>query len=246
MIRGQNAIVTGAKGGIGRETVRLLAESGVNVWACMRNKDDAFDAFADKLCAENDVNIEPVYFDMSNEPEIKESIKFIIQQKKPIDILINNAGVAHGALLQMTSMQTMKSVFEINFFSQILIIQMVSRVMMRQKSGSIVNISSVAGLDGDAGYTAYGSSKAALAFATRTIAKELAPYNIRVNAVAPGLTQTHMMELMEADAKSGMLSDAAMKRAGLPQEIAEAIVYLASEKASFITGQILRVDGGLK
>ena len=191
------------------------------------------------------MRITPVYFDLSDEASIKEGMKFILKEKKPIDILVNNAGMAHGALLQMTSMPVLKDVFQVNFFSQILITQAISRVMMRQRSGSIINISSVAGLDGNQGYTAYGSSKAALALATRTIAKELAPYNIRVNAVAPGLVETHMMDLMEKNAKESMIGTAAMNRPGRPEEIAQMILFLADEKSSFVTGQILRVDGGL-
>ena len=245
MLTGKHAVVTGAKGGIGKETVRLLAENGADIWACMRSQDEEFDLFAQTLSEKNKVRITPVYFDLSDEASIKEGMKFILKEKKPIDILVNNAGMAHGALLQMTSMPVLKDVFQVNFFSQILSTQAISRVMMRQRSGSIINISSVAGLDGNQGYTAYGSSKAALALATRTIAKELAPYNIRVNAVAPGLVETHMMDLMEKNAKESMIGTAAMNRPGRPEEIAQMILFLADEKSSFVTGQILRVDGGL-
>lgn len=245
MNQGKNAIVTGAKGGIGRAIIELFAEKGINIWACMRADDKSFNEFAASLCEKYGIWIKPVFFDLENENEIKSAIKNIFLEKKPIDILINNAGVAHGALLQMTTIKTIKDVFQINFFSQILLIQLVSRIMMRQKSGAIVNLSSVAGLDGDPGYVAYGSSKAAVAFATRSLAKELAEYNIRINAVAPGLVKTHMMDLMEDGAKNGMITGSSMKRPGNPKEIADAIFYLASDSASFINGQILRVDGGL-
>lgn len=245
MAERKNAIVTGANGGIGRATLEVFAKNGINIWACMRKEDSSFLNFAKELCEKYNVWIKPVYFDLRDNNITTSAIKRIITQKQSVDILVNNAGVAHGAILQMMPIQTLRDVFEINFFSQMLIIQLVSHIMMRQKKGSIVNLSSVAGLDGDPGYVAYGSSKAAIAFATRSLSKELAGYNIRVNAVAPGLIKTHMMELMEGGARQGMLTNASMKRLGLPREIAEAIFYLASENASFITGQILRVDGGL-
>ena len=116
---------------------------------------------------------------------------------------------------------------------------------MRQKSGTIINLASVAGIDGDPGYTAYGSSKAAVAFTTKVLSKELAPYGIRVNAVAPGLIETRMMEAMENSAREEMIQDSSLKRVGRPEEVADTIVFLASEKSSYITGQVLRIDGGM-
>lgn len=244
LLKGMNAIITGSNGGIGRATVELFAQNGANIWACMRNENlEAEKYFAD-LSDKYNVWIKPAYFDMANEGDTKIAIKEILNDKKAIDILVNNAGIAHGGFLQMTSLSTIHDVFSVNFFSQILIMQLVSRAMIHQKSGAIVNISSVAGLDGDAGYVAYGSSKAALVFATKSISKELSPLGIRVNAVAPGLTKTRMMDMMEQDARADVFARTSMQRAAEPKEIANAIMFLASEQASFVTGQILRVDGG--
>jgi len=240
-----NAIITGARTGIGRATVEKFASKGINIWACARCKDESFEKEMRKLQEQYHVVIKPVYFDLENEDEIKIALKKVIAEKESIDILVNNAGIPHGALLFMTSMKDLRKVFEINFFSQVLITQMVSKVMVRQKSGSIVNLASVAGLDGDAGYTAYGSSKAAMAFFTKVISEELAKDGVRVNAVAPGLIETKMMDCMEENARKQMIEGADLKRFGKPEEIANAIYYLASEEASFITGQTLRVDGGL-
>lgn len=240
-----NAIVTGARTGIGRATVEIYAKNGINVWACAHKKDVAFEQDMESLSLKYGVWIKPRYFDLEDEEEIKSEIKKIISEKESIDILVNNAGIPHGALLTMTTMKELRKVFEINFFSQVLITQMVSRIMIRQKSGIVVNIASVAGLDGDEGYTAYGASKASMAFFTKVASKELAEYGIRVNCIAPGLTETRMMDCMEEGARNSMLYRASLKRAGKVEEIASAIYFLSSESASFITGQVIRVDGGL-
>lgn len=245
MLNGKNAVVTGARTGIGRAIVEKFASEGVNVWACAHKPNEAFELDMKQISDKYVVWIKPIYFDLESEDEVKEAMKSILKEKKSLDILVNNAGIPHGALLQMTSMKDIKRVFEINFFSQVLIMQMISKIMMRQKSGVIVNVSSVAGIVGDPGYTAYGSSKAAMAFTTKVISKELAQYGIRVNAVAPGLIETHMMEKMEENARASMIQGASLKRFGQPEEIANTICFLASDEASFITGQIIRADGGL-
>ena len=241
----RNVIITGTRTGIGRATVEKFASKGANVWACARKYDEAFEADMQSIADKYGVWVKPIYFDLQNEDEIKAGIKQIISEKKQIDVLVNNAGVPHGALLFMTSMKELRNIFEVNFFSQVLVTQMIAKVMMRQKAGVIVNLASVAGLDGDAGYTAYGSSKAAMAFFTKVISQELAVHGIRVNAVAPGLIETKMMDAMEENARKGMINGASLNRPGKVEEIADAIYYLSSEEASFITGQVIRVDGGL-
>ncbi len=245
MLKGKNAIITGARRGIGRAAVQIFAENGANIWACARKKEMDFESDMKRLAEENGVWIQPIYFELTEEEQIKTAIKEIISEKKKIDILANIAGIAYGGLLSMTSMEVIRQVFEVNFFSQILIMQLISRYMTRQKSGSIINVSSVAGMDSEAGYTAYGSSKAALAFATKTISCELAKVGIRVNAVAPGLLDTDMGACIESGAKARMMEACSMERLGTSEEVARVIAFLASEQASFITGQVIRVDGGM-
>jgi 3-oxoacyl-[acyl-carrier protein] reductase len=163
-----------------------------------------------------------------------------------IDVLVNNAGiVSKNALFMMTPIDTIREVFEVNFFGQMLVTQFAARVMSRQKRGSIVNVSSIAALDGDPGQLEYVASKAALIGATKKLAKELAPSGIRVNAVAPGITETGMLSRMSIDVKEKILNKSDMKRVAAPADIAQAILFLASDLSSYITGQILRVDGGM-
>lgn len=241
----KNVIITGSRRGIGNACLEKFASNGFNIWACARNQDDLFELQLDSIRKMYGVDIEAVYFDLTDEAARKNALKKIIMSGRQIDALVNCAGVSHGGLIQMTSMDDIRKIFEINFFAQIALMQQILRPMSRQRTGSIVNLCSIAGIRGEAGYIAYGSSKAALAFATRCAAQEMAPYNVRVNGVAPGLTDTDMAGEMECKAKKKMVDASAMKRLGQPQEIADLVFYLCSEQASFITGQIIRIDGGM-
>lgn len=238
-------MITGCNRGIGKEAVCLFAEHGYNLICCIRKENEEFSALVSELKDRSQVNVEILYFDMTDEESIKEALKPVLKERRQIDVLINNAGIATGGFLQMTSMKQLKEVFQINYFSHVLITQLITKLMMRQKSGCVINMGSVAGLDNFAGYTAYGASKAAMMAFTRTIARELAPYNIRVNAIAPGLTDTGMAGQMEEKAWKEMVERTDMNRLGEPNEIAQMMLFLASDKASFITGQVYRVDGGM-
>ena len=246
LLKNKNAVVTGCNRGIGKEIVRVFAENGANIWACVREESGTFSKYINNLEQKHSVSINPVYFDLSDEEQIKTGVKTIKETKEPVDIMVNNAGAIFTALFQMTSMKKLKEMFEINYFSQMLLTQYISRIMMRQKSGSIINISSSAAIEGNEGRTGYASAKAAMITSTKVLAKELAPYNIRVNAVAPGLTQTEMMESSTPeDALRETLTRICMKRVGQPEEIANSVLFLASDLSSYMTSQVLRVDGGM-
>ena len=202
--------------------------------------------YVEWVIAETGVKIIPVYFDLEDTEQIKEGVKTIRSTKESIDILVNNAGVIHTSLFQMTSIDKMREIFELNLFSQMLLTQQISKIMMRQKSGSIINLSSSAAIEANEGRTAYATSKSALITSTQVLSKELAVCGIRVNAIAPGLTQTDMMvESTPEDILENTLQRISMRRVGRPEEIAKTALFLASDMSSYITGQVLRVDGGM-
>ena len=245
LLKQKTAVITGCNRGIGKATLETFAKNGANIFACVRKESDEFTDVMTKLTAKTGISITPVYFDFAESEQVKAGIKTIISFKKQIDILVNNAGVASGSLFQMTSLQDLKQLFEINFFSQLLFTQGISRYMSRFKTGSIINIGSTAGFIGNAGMTSYGSSKAALMFSTKTMATELGVMNIRVNAIAPSITKTDMSDQMEEKIRNKHLETSALKRTADPIEVANVALFLASDLSSFVTGQILRVDGGL-
>ncbi len=244
MLQGKNAVITGARRGIGRAAVERFTSYGANVWACVRTPDADFEAEMAALAERYGVWIRPVCFDLTNGEAMRTGVKQILAEKLPVDILVNCAGVPHGGTLFTTSVDKLHEIFEIDFFAQIALMQYFGKYMLRRRRGSIVNVASVGGLEHEPGYLAYGSSKAALIWATRSCAKELAPHGIRVNAVAPGLAETRMGRYRTPEELEKVLQRTPIGRMAEPEEIAEAIAFLASDHASYITGEIMRVDGG--
>lgn len=243
-LEGKNAIITGASRGIGRATLELFAESGANIWACARTQNDEYEAILKSLANDNGVWIKPVYFDLGDEQYVDQAVKGIIKEKIPIDILVNNAGVSYGTALSMMPIVKIKELFNVNYFAQLQMIQLVAKTMMRKKNGSIINIGSVSGLEVYIGNLAYGSSKAAVMYATKLLAKEYAPYGIRINAVAPGTVHTDMDDTRTEKQMEEIINRTALKRTAQPDEIAKVIRFLASDEASYITGSVMVVDGG--
>jgi 3-oxoacyl-[acyl-carrier protein] reductase len=246
LLKGKTAVLTGCNRGIGKAILEVFAKNGVSIWACVRQLDDDFINLAKCVEGDHEVKITPVPFDLADEEQVKEGIKTIRSAKEPVDILVNNAGVIFTALFQMTSVAKMKEIFEINYFSQILLTQSITKIMVRQKAGNIINISSSAAIEGNEGRTAYAASKAAIIASTKVMAKELAMYNIRVNAIAPGLTETDMMQdSTSKEALEYTLQRICMRRIGTPEEIANVALFLSSDLSTYMTGQVLRVDGGM-
>ncbi|KAF6625388.1 SDR family oxidoreductase [Paenibacillus sp. EKM208P] len=245
LLKGKNAVITGCLRGIGKTTMELFAENGANIWACCQEKNEEFEAHILELSSRHGVVITPVYFDLMDSEQIKKAMKSILGSKMSIDVLVNIAGMTFNSLFSMTSIEKMKQVFEIDFFSQMLITQYITKSMVKQKSGSVINISSVAAIDGNRGQVAYSSAKAAFIGATKTLAIELGDYGIRVNAIAPGVIQTDMTNELASKDLHILTEKTNFKRSGNPLEVANVLLFLASDLSSYMTGQVLRVDGGM-
>lgn len=246
MLKGKNAIITGALQGIGKQTVELFAANGANVWACAQTHNQEFEAFCSDLANQYDVWVKPIYFDLTNSEEVKAAVRSIQAEKLSVDVLVNVAGIAKDALFNMVSMETMKLVFEINFFSQIFLSQFVTKLMLKNGRGSIIFVSSISAIDGNVGQLAYGASKAALIGAMKTMSKELASKGIRVNAVAPGVIDTEMNKIVPREFIEDKLKSMKLKRLGEAKEVASVLAFLASDLSDYITGQVIRIDGGIK
>ncbi|GBO47593.1 SDR family NAD(P)-dependent oxidoreductase [Pectobacterium versatile] len=245
LLAGKNAVITGCLQGIGRATLEAFAREGASVFACCQTEDAAFNGYLIDLSEKYRVEIIPVYFDFLDEDEIKKGVAVIQKSKKPIDILVNVAGITLDAFFHMITMEQMKKTFAVNFFSQMFFTQYITKLMLRQKKGSVINVSSISALDGNPGQLSYSASKAALIAATKTLSAELAPQGIRVNAVAPGVIQTAMTANLPQEVVDRQMARCELKRLGLPEEVAKAILYLASDASSYITGQVVRIDGGM-
>lgn len=241
--RGKNVFITGTRREIGRELVRAFAMRGASIYAHARKASEEFEAHNAELAQNYGVTIRPVYFDMTDENAMKAAVQEIMKEMSP-HILINNAGLQHGGFFMLTPLKKVRELFEVNLFSQMRLTQLFVKPMLLRQAGAIVNVASISGLDMKPGNSAYGVSKAALIAWTKVLATELGSSGIRVNAVAPGLTDTDGGNLMEAKARAAMLEASALKRMGTVDEIAQVVCFLAADEASFVNGQIIRVDGG--
>jgi len=246
LLKNKTAVVTGCNKGIGKKILEVFSENRATVFACVRNIDEEFKSFSNELTKKFNNQIIPIQFQLNDESKIKESANNILALNKPIDILVNNAAIIHTAIFQMTSIKKLKEVFEINFFSQTIFTQYILKSMIKNKKGSIVYISSSSALDGNEGRSAYSSSKSAIIAQAKVLSRELGVHNIRVNSIAPGLTNTDMMkENHKKEIISDVLSRTSLRRIADPEEIANVVLLLSSDLTSYITGQNIRVDGGM-
>lgn len=242
-LQGKWIFISGSRRGIGRACVSAFARRGASIIAHARKRDDDFENDMRKEAICNNVDIRTIYFDMAAEEAMKSEIKNLLMEIKP-DCLVNNAVMQHGGFFILTRIEDIEKVFETNLFAQMRLTQLLLKPMLARKAGSIINIASVSGIDMRPGHSAYGVSKAALIAWTKVLAAETGTYNVRVNAIAPGLTDTDGGALTEEKAKNALLAASAMHRMGQPQEIAEVACFLASDASSFINGEVIRVDGG--
>ncbi|MGE0078220.1 MAG: SDR family NAD(P)-dependent oxidoreductase [Bacteroidales bacterium] len=237
-------LVTGAARGIGRAISEKYAEEGAIVYANDINTED-MNQWAAECSYKYQTIVKPICFDICDFAAVKESVIHIKNETGRIDVLANNAGIVSYELLGMIDFNLLRKMFEVNVISMINLIQLVSRIMVRQKDGSIINMASVVGVSGAKGQLSYSATKGAVISITKSASKELSEHNIRVNAIAPGMVATErlkkIMELKFEDRKN----DIGLGRLALPEEIADAFSFFASDRSKYITGQILTIDGGL-
>ena len=239
------AFVTGANRGIGKEIITSFVRKKYNVICSVRNKTKEFENYVSKLNISKDQFIKIFEFDLDDHDQVKKSIQSLYKEKIIVDVLVNNAGKADGGLFEMTPINKIKEIFETNFFSQLHLTQLLLRLIKKSKSGSIINIGSVSGIIGEHGTISYGSSKSALMFSTKVMANELSRYNIRVNCIAPSVTNTEMANEMDNNAMHNLIEKSFLKRQCTSQEVSNLVLFLCSEKSNYINGQILRIDGGM-
>jgi 3-oxoacyl-[acyl-carrier protein] reductase len=242
LLKNKVALVTGASRGIGRSIAKHYALHGAIVYANARTE-GSLDGLIDEARELYGTTIHPLYFDVTDTATVKTKIMSIKKTEGQIDAVVNNAGIMKDALIGMIPSDTMREVFEVNVFAVMEIVQLAARLMMKQESGSIINLASIVGQQGNKGQLVYSASKGAVAALTKSAAKELARYNIRVNAVAPGMIDTEMLRSIGVEWVSERIAGISAGRLGTPDEVADTCVFLASDLARYVTGQILGVDG---
>lgn len=242
-LEGKVAIVTGGAQGIGKSIATQLALAGANVVIADVMEEKA-KSTAQEISQSGNEAIS-IGVDVSSLSSVEEIVKKTLDKFGRIDILVNNAGVTRDALVMRMKEEDWDLVLDINLKGAFNCIKIVSPVMMKQKSGKIVNIASIVGISGNAGQANYSASKGGLIALTKTCAKELASRQINVNAVAPGFIQTSMTERLPAQVKEKLSSQIPLGKIGKPEDVASAVLFLVSEKSSYITGEVIKVDGGM-
>ena len=245
ILRAKNILITGCNRGIGMSMLQVCASHGANVWANARQYNADFENYCFEMSKKYCVNVTPVYFDLASKQEILSAVKSIKNSEYPINGLINNAGITHNALFQMSTEANIRENLDVNFVGPFILTQYITKLMVRNGGGAIVSIASSAAFDANAGRAAYGASKAALLTATKALSRELGGAKVRANTIAPGITQTDMLASMSEETIKQTGESTALGRCGRPDEIASVAAFLISDLSSYITGQTLRVDGGM-
>lgn len=240
----KTAIVTGGSRGIGAAIVKSLAADGFDVAIIYQGSVDRANALADEVAATG-VKAKAYQCDVSSLKAVEEMMAAVIADFGSIDALVNNAGKTKDGLIMRMSEEDFDSIINTNLKGTFNCVKAVTPIMMKARKGTIVNISSVVGITGNAGQANYAASKAGILGLTKSAAKELASRGITVNAIAPGYVRTDMTEVLSDKVKEAILGQIPLKRCAEPEEIANVVSFLCSEKASYITGQTLSVDGGM-
>ncbi|WP_419893705.1 3-oxoacyl-[acyl-carrier-protein] reductase [Oceanobacillus kimchii] len=244
MLQGKNAIVTGASRGIGRSIALELAKQGANVVVNYAGSEAKAEEVVQEAISFG-VRSFKVQTDISKESEVKEMMKSVTNELGSIDILVNNAGITKDNLLMRMKEDEFDQVVQTNLKGTFLCTKAVTRQMMKQKSGRIINVASIVGVSGNPGQANYVAAKAGVIGLTKTTAKELASRNILVNAVAPGFISTDMTDRLSEEKQDSLLNLVPLERFGKPEDVARVVRFLATEDANYITGQTIHIDGGM-
>lgn len=239
----KTAIVTGSAQGIGKAIANEFVRRGANIVVVDMDQEKIDDAVAEMKTINR--NVFGVRCDVTQESQVEELVKQAKEQFQTIDILVNNAGITRDKLLMRMSLADWEAVLRVNLTGTFLCTQKVSKVMMRQRKGKILNIASVIGIIGNAGQSNYAAAKAGIIAFTKSVAKELASRNINVNAIAPGFIKTAMTDMLSQEVVDEYLAKIPLKRFGTPDDVAKLACFLCSEEANYITGQTIVIDGGM-
>jgi len=242
-LQGKIAIVTGASGGIGQAVAVAMAKAGADVAVCGQNK-DRLAATADLISATGR-NVLSYSMNISQAESIQQTVDDVHKNWGRVDIMVNNAGITRDGLLIRMSEEDWDEVMNVNLKSVFLFSKAVARIMMKQRSGSIVNVASIIGLIGNPGQGNYSASKGGIIAFTKSMARELASRNIRSNAIAPGFIETPMTDKIPADLQKKLLDSIPLGRYGKPEDVADLAVFLAGNRSSYITGQVISICGGM-
>ena len=238
------ALITGGTRGIGKQIAITLAKVGYDIAINYRTENEDLENTKKEIEAQN-VKCIAVKGDVSNFEDTQKFVKEIIEAYGKIDVLVNNAGITKDTLLMRMKKEDFESVINVNLVGTFNVTKNVIPYMMKAHSGRIINISSVVGISGNAGQTNYSASKAGIIGFTKSLAKEVASRNIAVNAVAPGFIQTSMTDVLKDEIKEEIAKTIPLNKLGTPQDVANVVKFLASEDSSYITGQVINVDGGM-
>ena len=238
------AVITGGTTGIGKEIALELAKNGYNIAINYRNETDTMNDLKQEI-ESNNVKCIFVRADVSNFEETENMVKEIINEFGKIDVLINNAGITQDGLIMRMKKESFDQVVNINLGGTFNVTRNVVPYMVKQRSGRIINVSSVVGIAGNAGQSNYAASKAGIIGLTKSLAKELSSRGILVNAIAPGFIETKMTDKLGENVKQSILEQIPLGRMGEPKEVAKVVKFLASDDSSYITGQVIHIDGGM-
>ena len=244
MLKGKKALVTGSSRGIGRKIVEVFLANGAEVWG-LCSKPSAAKVELEAMASEKGTAFHEICANVGDAEQLSEVVKAALAEAGNFDILVNNAGITRDGLSFRMKMEDWQNVLNVNLTGTFVITQIVSNAMLKARSGSIINMSSIVGVHGGAGQVNYSASKAGLIGYSKSLAKEVGARGIRVNCIAPGFIETDMTAVLKEDYVKAMLDTVPMKRGGKPEDIANVALFLASDMSSYVTGQVLGVDGGM-